>query len=413
MRRSIAARFGLFLAAGMLCVNSSAAWACAAAAPDGFRVRIVNEEAVIVWDERTHTEQFVRRATFDTNTRDFGFLVPTPTAPTLKAVDNGLFARLEEFMKPEVRDVVRQHWDFTPFLFGGPAVMQTMRMRSMTKGAMPELAAAGAEPPVRVLQTAQVAGYDAVVLEADDPAALAAWLKEHDYAARPSLVDWLSPYVAAHWKITAFKFALPKPTPQEEAEALYYLRVTGSLPPPPGQHPLVFPHVAPSPVSLTFTTPHAFYPYREPTDQREEGGYLPGRSLRLFLLSGNRVQGTIGKTASAPAWPGETKWAAVLKPDQRAGLAPTLKRKEGDLPDNLWMTAMEDYSSPRPGTDEVFFASAKTQDAVLPPPILSYRDEQVWLPADMILFCLAGGGGLIWAALSRLRRPRSPRPAYR
>ena len=57
--------------------------ACATAPPRGEEVQIAEEEAVIVWDPATRTEHFIRRASFHSTARTFGFLLPTPTTPTL------------------------------------------------------------------------------------------------------------------------------------------------------------------------------------------------------------------------------------------------------------------------------------------------------------------------------------------
>src|SRR4051794_32292921 len=50
-------------------------------------IRIAEESAIIVWDPVKKIEHFIRRAAFDTKLPDFGFLVPTPTMPTLEKVE--------------------------------------------------------------------------------------------------------------------------------------------------------------------------------------------------------------------------------------------------------------------------------------------------------------------------------------
>src|SRR5690606_17827925 len=48
---------------------------------DGY---LMAEATVIVWDEQTHTEHFIRRATFDDiKGNSVGFIVPTPDVPEL------------------------------------------------------------------------------------------------------------------------------------------------------------------------------------------------------------------------------------------------------------------------------------------------------------------------------------------
>jgi hypothetical protein len=57
--------------------------ACAAAPPPGHTVTIEGVEAIILWDAPTGIEQFIRRASFETEAPGFGFIVPTPSVPEL------------------------------------------------------------------------------------------------------------------------------------------------------------------------------------------------------------------------------------------------------------------------------------------------------------------------------------------
>ena len=58
--------------------------ACAPVYPKGVHVHIAEESAVIIWDAESKIQHFIRRATFSTPTKDFGFLVPTPSQPKLE-----------------------------------------------------------------------------------------------------------------------------------------------------------------------------------------------------------------------------------------------------------------------------------------------------------------------------------------
>ena len=64
---------------------------CAPAPHRGQWVDIRDESALIIWDEVTKTEHFIRRASFETAADDFGFLVPTPTQPDLGEADDRVF----------------------------------------------------------------------------------------------------------------------------------------------------------------------------------------------------------------------------------------------------------------------------------------------------------------------------------
>src|SRR3954452_19388021 len=165
--------------------------ACAPAPRMGDEIAIVEESAVIVWDAAAHIEHFIRRATFRGSGRDFGFLVPTPAAPLLAEVDDGIFAKLEERTQRETVFETRKKVDFTPLVF-----LIFYRGEGMPSGAA---------RPVELLSTQKVGGYEAAELSATDAAALQRWLAHHGDAASPDLVERLDVYVRTRWKITAVK----------------------------------------------------------------------------------------------------------------------------------------------------------------------------------------------------------------
>lgn len=331
--------------------------ACAIAAQPGFEVAITAESALIVWDAARKTEHFIRRAKFDTSgapNADFGFLVPTPTRPELAEAWDPFWS-LEAHIQPPV---VYEH---RKRLQGGLLCLAAgERERHDDEGG-----ATGAtvteSAPVEVLDEVQVAGYEAAILAATDAGALAEWLKTHGYDERPALKDWLERYVAQGWILTAFK-------------------VTGT---------------ATAPVRLSFSTERPFYPYREPADDRP-GGAPRGapRSLRVFFVGLERVTGTIGDSI---AWPGGLGYAAPVDREVVTNMVPALP-EGGDL----WLHAFMDGSSPRPGTDEVFFARDATQERRLPPPIVKIVHDDVLVPFEPIV--LVGVGAIV---LVRWRRRRA------
>src|SRR5687768_13722048 len=82
--------FGLLIA--LVPPPAGDAHACLLASPEP--VVVEGEESLIVWDEARHREHFIRRADFRNATRPFGFVVPTPGRPSLREVDDAVFARL-------------------------------------------------------------------------------------------------------------------------------------------------------------------------------------------------------------------------------------------------------------------------------------------------------------------------------
>lgn len=323
--------------------------ACAPAPREGQIVRIADEEALIVWDEKTKTQHFVRRASFVSSADAFGFLVPTPTKPELGEVDSEIFPRLAQLLVPRViherGDIEVEPGCSAMFLFGRAA-----------SDSAPAAAGPGA---VRVLGEQRVAGFDAVILAADDAAALSAWLKERGFAEGPTLTAWLEPYVASKWILTAFKIAAP----------------AGSE--GPGS-------IGTTSVRMSFATDRPFYPYREPADQRETfpaaHKYLPDhpRTLRVYFASDAKVEGALGHGG---VFPGVVKLADTV--DLPWGAA------QAFLPARSFLTVFEDTSKPRPGTDDVFFSRAKDQAVVTIPPVVVRRPVRVPLPLDVLLFFLS------------------------
>jgi hypothetical protein len=190
-----------------------------------------------------------------------------------------------------------------------------------------------------VLEQTRVGGYDASVLAADDPAALNRWLGEHGYESRPALTAWLAPYTKAGWTVTAFKIA------KAVADA---------------------PNVGTTAVRMTFQTNRPFFPYREPEDQRGAKANPPRRLLRVYFIGDGRFAGALDGGAD---WPGRAVWANAVSETNRIWLANELR-----LPipagNSLWLTEFEDHSSPRPGTDEVYFAPSADQTPIERHPII-------------------------------------------
>jgi hypothetical protein len=322
--------------------------ACAPAPPPREWVTIAKEEALIVWDADASTEHFVRRALFDTSAASFGFIVPTPAIPMLGEVPASVFDALDKVTAPPVMVTYTREYGPGCFFYRGIG---------MTKSA--------AEPDaVRVLAARTVAGYDAVVLEADDPTALSLWLKDHGYDDRPALRDWLAPYVSNHWKLTAFKLA-------SDHTALLSAAVR-----------------------MSFKTPQPFFPYREPKDQPTGAK----RSLRVYTFAARRMLGNLGKDGN---WPGMVGYARPAGPDVLALVAQAVPdyvtaAREG------WLTRFDDESSPRPGIDEVYFSATSLGELPAPPVVIS-RPRTVRIPIDLVALGLIA---LTAVALVRRRTAR-------
>jgi hypothetical protein len=321
------------------CVFAASAWprllGCAVAPREGDHVAIASETALIIWDAEAKVQHFIRRATFDTKADDFGFLVPTPSRPDLGEAHDYTFKMLEKITAPEVRTSV-------------------VALREGEPGAA-ALDAAKVANAVEVVESKRVGDFDAVVLKASDAGALEQWLQKHGYVSDEALADWLEKYVSNQWFLTAFKIA--QEAKQKSGRA------------------------AASAVRMSFATDTPFFPYSEPSSDGKDGERkagkatqrptgLPGkqRLLRVYLLAKKRMEGTLG---DAP-WPGTTVWAGAMPKPEQDFLMYAMRIHEKVKGDNWFLTEMEDRSSPRPGTHDVYFAESQDPSPVRRPPIIDY-----------------------------------------
>src|SRR5205814_1700219 len=161
-----------------------------------------------------------------------GFLVPTPTMPKLPfvEVEDAIFAEVGAWLTPKTVEQTR--WRF----FG---------MSMLCIGAPGDSRVGSAPGAVRLLHEQKVGGYEVNVLEADDAEELTQWIKKRGFSADPELYDWLKPYVAGGWKITAFKIL-------QDPES-------GKL-------------ATTKAVRTSFETDRPFFPYREPESKRDKKG---------------------------------------------------------------------------------------------------------------------------------------------
>jgi hypothetical protein len=356
LHRLPGAAFLVGLMALALLPEPPAAPACAVAVNQS--VEIADESAIIIWDANTKTQHFIRRATFNTTASDLGFLVPTPSKPTLTEADDKAFAELATITAPKIVKETRPST--------GPGCGCGTKVDTFDK-------APAASADVHVLEEQRIAGYDTAILEADDADALGKWLKAHDYVYSPRLVAWVAPYVKAGWKITAFKFAKKAATDSS---------------------------LTTSAVRMTFETKQPVFPYREPEEEKRPHKEPPARLLRVFFLSDRRMDGTLGEKGQK--WPGQTVWANKLTTEQRGQLLKQLNLPADSPPATWWLTEFEDHSSPRPGTDDVYFAPSADQSTVERPPHIIYVSRKV--PDCIMCYALAAYMLVPWLVRSVRRK---------
>ncbi len=297
-------------------------------APRGSEPAVNADQTIIMlWDPKTKTQHFIRQASFKSQGEDFGFIVPTPSQPQLSESGNEAFALLDKITQP-------------------PVVEQSEPI-SFPLGCSREVARSDAKSAaeVRILEEKRVAGFDAVILEADYAAALKTWLSEHGYAYSPQVETWAAPYIAAHWKFTAMKIAKDKET--------------GALE-----------NVAASALRLTFQTDRPLFPYREP-DPEAAAKTLSAysRLLKIYFIADARYQGVL--TPETP-WTGHTVWANRLSPTDLKSVTSALKLPDAPAPGGTWLTVFEDNWPYRAAPADLYFSPAPTQEIVHPKPIIKW-----------------------------------------
>ena len=214
-----------------------------------------------------------------------------------------------------------------------------------------------------MIQSAHVAGMDAVTLEADDPKELADWLGAHGFESSPALAAWLERYVTDHWKITAFVVGTDQPTGDRF-------------------------ELATKAVQLTFHTEQPFYPYREPRPSSTTKLDLPPRMLRVFFVADQRYTGKLG----AQPWNASTLWSAPLDLSADLGL------KAGPR-----VTVFIDEAAARMGDAEVTFVPFADQSVVKQAPIVIAKPKQIPIPVEGLAIVLVVG---LWFVVRRARKRR-------
>lgn len=269
---------------------------CCAVGPSGYTVAFGGQNNIIVWNQATQTQHFIRDARFATEADSLGFLAPSPSRPELEEADEAAFRTLHS-LAPRPRVALRS---------------------------AESVAAAAGE--VEVVEEKDVAGFRAAVLKATDATALAKWLKDNSYQSRPDIEGWLKHYVDKGWYITGFK--VKTDTASGRAK-------TGV-------------------VRMTFKTSQPFNPYLVPSGNRKAN---VNAGINLYFISQGLYQGKVGGTDD---WNGEAQWSQPLKGQSLAKLAGELKLAESYFPSDAQVTLFTDRTFPNSAPDDVFFSKTSS-----------------------------------------------------
>jgi hypothetical protein len=132
------------------------------------------QENVVIYNSKTKTEYFIRNARFTTDVpKDFAFIAPTPSYPTLSKVDPEIFEFLSS--KQPQRDTASKPSE-------GVAASKSLD-----------------------IETVMVAGYEATIIKGGDSQAVTDYLTKNGYKATNDAKEWVDFYVKKGWYLTAFK----------------------------------------------------------------------------------------------------------------------------------------------------------------------------------------------------------------
>jgi hypothetical protein len=199
-----------------------------------------HEHVLIIYDQSTETEHFIRRVRFVNADGTFGFVVPTPSLPTVHDGPEGIWARLEERCPHDLGRTEREP----------RAGVGTGQGFGSGHGRL-----GGGPSGVEVLSTKKLGDFTAFVLAATDTNAFDRWLEQHRFFVTPAMREWLDGYVKLAFHFVALRYD--------------------------GKAQAVARELQSKTVRISFRTPSPYYPYREPEDTKDD----KERKLLLWLAT--------------------------------------------------------------------------------------------------------------------------------
>ncbi|HRJ26133.1 MAG TPA: DUF2330 domain-containing protein [Fimbriimonadaceae bacterium] len=296
-------RIHRFSIVALISVLSASAAACSGFVSAQNEIMFGRQVNLIIWDPDEKVQHFIRSASFEGSSREFGFIAPTPSVPELSEAQSDVFDILE---------------------------VQRPRGSSIGCSKSEEAASTAGSTGVEVVQEVRVGDYDVKTLKATDASALAAYLKEHDYELPADQEQWVGHYVEKNWYLTTFQV-------RKDAR-------TGAL--------------QTSAIRMTFVTERPFNPYYVPASNI---GETPG-GLKLYTLSPAPLKGTLeGEPWQRPEWSKRINEQVAQTVSEKVGLSPQA------IPGNLVLSAYSDLEFPRANAPDISFVQAWAAEVKLPP----------------------------------------------
>ncbi len=314
--------------------------ACCPAPKSGKPVVNADQTVIILWDAKKKQQHFIRKASFKSESEDFGFLIPSPSLPELSESGNHAFPYLKDLTKPKVMTMERPASGFSC----GCSSKKVTKDKSWNE--------------VKVELEKEVAGFQAAVLKATSAKALVGWLKDNGYAYSPEIQAWAKPYIDQNWRITALKIAQKNDKEKEDNT------------------------VVAKALRMSFQTDRPLFPYREPAyDNNAKKLVQNSRLLRIYFIADARYKGEMTKNHP---WSGKIAWANQLTMENRREILKRLNLPENTGPKQWWLTEFEDDWPYEVAPSDVYFSKDQDQNVIERDPIIQYTMSK-W-PDDLMVY---------------------------
>ena len=283
------------------------------------RPSLWREKVLIIHDEAKGEQHFVREVAFQKAKEPFGFVVPTPTRPSVDKIKKTPFTDLRNMF---------------PF-------MSREGIGFVGRGGGGKGTRAAPGGGVQVLEKKKVGSFTAFVLAATDEQALANWLEKNGLVSAEDTDAWLAHYVRMGFFYVAMRYDPPR-----KAAPLQLLTPIDA-----------------ETIRISFATPVPFYPYLEPAEAKT--GEPKPRLLELWYV------GTRAVVPVALRNRGEKQaWVQPLKPGEhytgvRSRLGGAYKKEILELlpaEGELHLQTFQDQKFSRAGFEDILFAAKEPRE---------------------------------------------------
>jgi Uncharacterized protein conserved in bacteria (DUF2330) len=253
-----------------------------------------DEVALMIYDQKTGVEHFIRQARFQNLKSDF--VVPVPSTPELSEAPEELaglaYSRLYRSSSGSIGG-------------GGGSFGRS---------------GGSADGVVEVVKQQEVAGMNAVVLKSSGVGALEQWLKQNGYKVPEGSRPWIDRYVKLKWQFVAFKL---KATKDQKSTSPW--------------------------VRISFKSPRAVYPYSEPAGAQAQ----TKRELSLMIIAPTDV---VGSYSSIKPWKTAFDFSRSMGPSEGKldSYVKSVVGKDTDI--SAWkLSHFRDTTTQRPSDEDIFF----------------------------------------------------------